>query len=77
MAEPRNPDRHRDPGVLARPSPELREQSKQVLGDAGWTMSDFLIACLAAVVRNPAGMLASLAKYRLDPKPRGRPRRDT
>lgn len=76
MAELKNPDRHRDPGVLARPSPELRDQAKEVLDSAGWTMNDFLIACLSALTRNPAEMLRSLSRYRLEAKPRGRPRGD-
>lgn len=73
-ATPRNPDRHENPGVLARPAKTLKEQAKRVLAEQGWTMNEFLIACLAALVRNPQGMLRRLGAHR-PPRRRGRPRR--
>lgn len=63
--EPKNPDRHENrSGVLARPEPELREQAQRVLAEHGWTMNQFLIACLALVVGNPTAMLKSLERFK-------------
>lgn len=72
----KNPDRHRDPGVLARPSAELREEAKKVLAAEGWSMNDFLVACLVLLTRNPKAMLARLAEFRPTPR-RGRPKKDS
>lgn len=63
--EPRNPDRHETrSGVLARPDPELREEAQRMLAAHGWTMNQFLIACLALVTKNPKAMLGSLERFK-------------
>ena len=68
----KDPDRHKNPGVLGRPTPELREQAQTVLEGHGWTMNGFLVACLALLVRDPQALLAQLEPFR-PPYKRGRP----
>jgi len=74
MAEPRNPDRHRFPGVLARPDPATRNAAREVLDARGWTLNEFLVACLRLVATNPDAMLRRLADFRPQAQ-RGRPPR--
>ncbi|GAA4439106.1 hypothetical protein [Phytohabitans houttuyneae] len=63
--ERKSPDRHETrSGVLARPDPELRKEAQRTLAEHGWTMNQFLIACLALVVGNPAAMLKSLERFK-------------
>lgn len=70
--EPKNPDQHETrSGVLARPDPELREATRALLAQHGWTMNDFLIACMVVLGENPKGMLERLAKVRPAPKKPG------
>lgn len=69
-----NPDRHKNPGVLARPDPATRQAARKVLDAHDWTMSEFIVACLRLVALNPEAMLNRLAKFRPDAK-RGRPAR--
>lgn len=69
----KDPDRHTNPGVLARPDPELRDAAKQVLGERGWTMNDFLVACLVLLTKNPKAILDRLDEFKPPPKPPGRP----
>ncbi|MER7166805.1 hypothetical protein ABT336_12175 [Micromonospora sp. NPDC000207] len=71
--ELKNPDRHENPGVLARPTTELRDEAKQVLASNGWTMNDFLVACLVLLTRNPGPMLERLKEFKPVPKKPGRP----
>ena len=70
----RDPDRHANPGVLARPAPETAEAAREELKRAGWTMNDFLVACLVLLTRNPAAMLTRLDEFRPAQR-RGRPRK--
>jgi hypothetical protein len=70
----RDPDRHENPGVLARPDLKLRDQAKAVLDANGWTMNDFLIACLVLLTKNPGAMLNRLAEFR-PPRKVGRPKK--
>jgi hypothetical protein len=70
----KNPDRHREPGVLARPSPELRDEAKQLLADAGWTMNEFLIAALVLLTKNTKPFLGHLDEFRPERR-KGRPRK--
>lgn len=70
----KDPDRHENPGVLARPDRKLRDQARAILEANDWTMNDFLIACLVQLTRNPGAMLNRLAEFR-PPRKRGRPRR--
>lgn len=71
--ELKNPDRHDKPGVLARPTPEIRDAAKQVLADNDWTMNDFLVACMVLLTRNPGAMLDRLKEFRPPQRKPGRP----
>lgn len=66
-------DCHRHPGLTVRPPRKVRETAKKVLDERGWTMQDFMTACLAAVGREPEAMLAKVAEHRVAPNRRGRP----
>jgi hypothetical protein len=68
----KDPDRHENPGVLARPDRRLRDRAKEILDANGWTMNDFLIACLILLTKNPSAMLARLADFK-PPRKVGRP----
>jgi hypothetical protein len=70
----KDPDRHKLPGVLARPEPKVAAAAREELRKAGWSMNDFLVACLALLTRNPAAMLGRLDEFRPTPR-RGRPRK--
>ena len=76
MTEPKNPDRHATrSGVLGRPDPELRDKAQDILAAHGWTMNDFLVACLVLLTKNPDPMLKRLAGLRPEPKKPGRPKK--
>lgn len=63
--EPKSPDQHETrSGVLARPDPELRDATRGILEAHGWTMNDFLIACMVVLGQNPEGMLKRLTEAR-------------
>lgn len=70
----KDPDRHENPGVLGRPTRELRDEAQAVLKANGWDMSSFIVACLVLLTRNPDAMLARLREFRPASK-RGRPRK--
>lgn len=70
----KDPDRHENPGVLARPGKDLRDQAKHVLEARGWTMNDFLVASLVLLTKNPDAMLKRLAEFR-PPRKFGRPKK--
>ena len=72
VTQPKNPDRHKHPGVLARPDPKTREAIQKALTARGWTLNEFLIACMALGAANPDAMLRRLAQFR-PPIRRGRP----
>lgn len=74
----KNPDRHDKPGVLARPTPEIRDAAKNALAEqpGEWTMNDFLVACMVLLTKNPKAMLERLAEFRPPPK-KGRPPKRT
>lgn len=68
----KDPDRHKNPGVLGRPTPELREQAQAALEVHGWSMNDFLVACLGLLAKDPRAILALLEPFK-PPRKRGRP----
>ena len=70
----KDPDRHENPGVLARPNKQLRDQARDILDARGWTMNEFLIACLVLLTKNPKAMLGRLDEFK-PPYKRGRPRK--
>lgn len=72
----KDPDRHENPGVLARPAKRLRDSARVILEAHGWTMNDFLVACLVLMTKNPAAMLNRLEDFRPPPK-KGRPKKRT
>ena len=72
--QPANPDRHRDAAILVRPTVQLRDQARAILEANGWTMNDFLIACLVLLTKNPSAMLNRLKEFR-PPEKKGRPRK--
>lgn len=67
--------RHRDKaGVAVRTTPDIRDAANTALDHHGWTLAEYLIACLHAVADQPEQLLATLTPYRPPPKTRGRPR---
>lgn len=64
VTQPTNPDRHRKPGVLTRVDADRRDAAREVLEARGWTMSDFLAACIELVIANPDAMLNRLKQFR-------------
>ena len=69
-------DAHQTPGMLVRPDPHRRKAGETELRERGWTMNDFVDACLALVAANPDAMLRRLSQFR-KPRPRGRPKKTT
>ncbi len=70
----KDPDRHGNPGVLARPDTKLRDQAREILDARGWTMNEFLIACLVLLTENPDAMLKRLTQFKPERK-NGRPKK--
>lgn len=69
----KNPDRHKTrSGVLARPNPELRQKSAEVLEAHDWTMNEFVVAALEILIRNPGPMLKRFEEFK-PPRRKGRP----
>lgn len=67
--------RHANPGLTVRPPAEVKSAAQAVLDRRGREMQAFVTACLIAVAAEPDKLLALLAPYWPDPRPRGRPRR--
>lgn len=67
--------RHADTSESTRVPPEVSTAAREELKARGWTVFEFLGACLATVVRRPAELLALIEPNRPEPKPRGRPRK--
>ncbi|MFG2046078.1 hypothetical protein ACGFIW_01440 [Micromonospora sp. NPDC048935] len=73
MTDPRPPgDRHRNKAMGIRPGDELQERTKKTLDANGWTMTEFVSACMELVNQNPAAMLKRLAAFK-PTTARGRP----
>lgn len=72
VTQPTNPDRHRYPIVASRPDPQTRQAITVALKARGWTLNDFLVACMRLGAANPDAMLRRLAQFR-PPARRGRP----
>lgn len=68
--------KHHVPGMLVRPATDRRKAGEEILKKHGWTMTEFVDACLAVLAENPDGLLKRLAKVRQS-RPRGRPRKST
>ncbi|MFI8932550.1 hypothetical protein ACIG3E_33420 [Streptomyces sp. NPDC053474] len=64
---------HREPAMTVRPPAHLKAAAQAALG--GREMTAFVVACLTALVANPADFLAQLDQHWPKEKPRGRPRR--
>ena len=67
-------DAHQTPGMLVRPDPSRRKPAEELLKARGWTMTEFVDACLAVLLENPDGMLRRMSKVRQS-RPRGRPKK--
>ena len=67
-------DRHLGKRMTVRPPDDVKADAQEILNDHGWTMNDFLTACLALLTKNPKAFLARLADFRPPPR-RGRPRK--
>lgn len=65
-------DRHLGKRTTVRPSAETKTNALRVLKAHGWTLNDFVEACLLLVAGNPKDMLRSLERFRPPPK-LGRP----
>jgi antitoxin component of RelBE/YafQ-DinJ toxin-antitoxin module len=60
--------------IAVRTDPEVRSQAKDALGEHGWEVAEFVVACLRAVAAEPERFLKMTQKYRV-PSVKGRPRR--
>lgn len=70
-------DRHERDKTTFRPPPEIKEAAQKILDERpGWTLNDFLTACLALLAKNPDAMLNRLSEFR-PPRRVGRPRKKT
>lgn len=65
--------RHTDTSESTRVPPEVSTAAREELKARGWTVFEFLGACLATVVRRPAELLTLIEPNRPAPKPKGRP----
>ncbi|MFI1194123.1 hypothetical protein ACH4T9_12810 [Micromonospora sp. NPDC020750] len=72
MTDTKPGDRHRNKPMGIRPDDDLQERTKKTLDTNGWTMTEFVSACMDLVNRNPAAMLTRLAEFK-PPRVRGRP----
>lgn len=70
--EPR--DYHRTKRATLRPPDDVKAEAQAVLAANGWTMNEFLVACLVLVAKDSAAMLKRLGEFRPTTKP-GRPRK--
>lgn len=61
------PNQHRHPGLTVRPPKMVQNSAKKILAEHGWTMQDFITACLTAVNHDPEAVLAQFVGHR--PKP--------
>jgi hypothetical protein len=67
------PDQHRETKATVRPPAALRAAAQDVLDDADdWTFNDFVVACLAMLVKRPKTFLRQLEPFK-PPRKRGRP----
>jgi len=65
--------KHLDPPLPVRASRPDQEAAREVLKRHGWGLTQFVVACLRAVARDPDTLLDTLAGDRPEPKRRGRP----
>lgn len=63
---------HKHPKMSVRPPVDVRETAKASLDVHGWTMQEFITACLEIVGRDPDKLLPVIAAARPEIK-RGRP----
>lgn len=69
------PDRHRDPTVTVRPTADAKADAEEVLGRHGWTMQEYLLACIGELLTKPATRVRAVERWRPEKKPIGRPRK--
>jgi antitoxin component of RelBE/YafQ-DinJ toxin-antitoxin module len=60
--------------IAVRTDPEVRSEAKDALGEQGWEVAEFVVACLRAVAAEPERFLKMVQRYRV-PSVKGRPRR--
>jgi hypothetical protein len=70
------PDLHRQNRATVRPPPEVKQAAQDALAGTGWTFNDFVVACLAMLVKRPKTFLKQLEPYKPESK-RGRPRKQS
>jgi|GEM_PF-4160000 len=63
---------HKHPKMSVRPPIEVREAAKAALDARGWTMQEFVTACLEIVGRDPGKLFPVIAAAKPEIK-RGRP----
>jgi hypothetical protein len=67
--------RHADRSESTRVPPEVSDAARAELEARGWTVFEFLGACLATVARRPTELIAMVESNRPAKKPKGRPRK--
>ena len=68
------PDQHREDRTTLRLPEDTKVGLKRVLGEAGWTLQEFWLACAAMLLRRPKTFLTELERFRVGER-RGRPRK--
>ncbi|GGM53748.1 hypothetical protein ACFFX1_54700 [Dactylosporangium sucinum] len=67
--------RHTDKTESTRVPPEVSDAARAELETRGWTVFEFLAACLTALTRQPSELMAVVERHKPEPKPKGRPRK--
>ncbi len=65
-------DLHREPKAALRPPAEARKAAKAALEGKGWTLNQFVTACMLMLAKRPAMFLRELEPFKPEIK-RGRP----
>lgn len=68
------PDPHKVPKSSLRPPAEAKKAGQDALRDTGWTLNDFITACLLMLAKRPKTFLKQLEPFK-PPSRRGRPRK--
>lgn len=66
------PDPHKQPSSTLRPPLEAKDGAKRALEDTGWSLNDFVTACMLMLAKRPKTFLRELEPFK-PPRKRGRP----
>lgn len=66
-------NQHRDPAVTVRVPRQVKEAAQTQLDQRGLAKKAFVVACMAALAKQPDNLLKLLEPHWPTPSPRGRP----